>query len=72
MRKLELDVDALEVESFATGPAEQADAGGTVRAHQQTLAFTCGCPGTLEICVTHDVVCLTNNLSCRLTCCACG
>ncbi|HEU0015983.1 MAG TPA: hypothetical protein VFQ45_20060 [Longimicrobium sp.] len=71
MRKLELDMDALEVESFTTGPAEVADAGGTVRAHQRTLAFTCGCPGTLEICVTDDVVCLTSNLSCRVTCRAC-
>jgi hypothetical protein len=72
MRKLELDVGALEIESFATGPAERADAGGTVHAHQPTLGFTCGCPGTLEICVTDDVTCLTNNLSCRVTCRTCG
>jgi hypothetical protein len=66
MRKLRLDLETLRVESFAVDGAE--DGGrGTVVGHQVTRT----CPPTLQICVTHDVVCLTNNLSCRISCRVC-
>ena len=43
MEKIRLDLDALEVDSFATD-APGADAKGTVRAHAATRepAYTCG------------------------------
>jgi hypothetical protein len=44
MEKTRLDLDSLEVESFATDPAG-GDARGTVRAHEQRTqepAYTCG------------------------------
>lgn len=43
MEKTRLDLDTLEVESFATGLAE-AEQKGTVQAHARTQepAYTCG------------------------------
>lgn len=40
MRKLQLDLETLAVESFATG---EAKSGGTVRG-EESAGETCGCP----------------------------
>ena len=45
MKKLRLELDALEVESFEAAAADAEP--GTVQAHEVTLrADTCGCPDT--------------------------
>lgn len=58
MRKIELRIGDLRVESFATGTAEGG--AGTVRAHALTHdCFTAGCPASVNPCVTRDLACLT-------------
>jgi hypothetical protein len=63
MKKLTLDVDALQVESFATETAARGR-GGTVHAHNHTRGnhLTCGgtCDGgnTCNCPITAEVTCL--------------
>lgn len=41
MRKLELNVEALSVESFHAGGGREEAPRGTVRGHQETWPFRC-------------------------------
>jgi len=61
MRKLRLDLDDLQVESFATTPEPRRD-GGTVFGQNHCTCYTqCTCPG----CPTCDASC---NGTCGGTC----
>jgi hypothetical protein len=66
MRKLQLDLDQLTVESFAT--SDNAEQKGTVVGEQQCTCQTqCTCPG----CPTCDATCNRGNTcaaSCAYTC----
>ncbi|MBV9108221.1 MAG: hypothetical protein JO306_02310 [Gemmatimonadetes bacterium] len=71
-KKLELDVDALAVSSFAT--AKAAEARGTVHAAADncTCAASCACPSAYYYCNTNPVNTIyschyTANVSCWYT-----
>lgn len=65
MKKLTLDLNALEVQSFATDPAEPNR--GTVHGEQQcTCPSACTCPG----CPTCDETC--PETCAGFTCATCG
>jgi len=76
VKKLMLDVEQLEVESFATGGADGA--GGTVRAHNHTRGNhascweTCGpscgltCPATCGFSCNGEYTCVGD--TCAATC----
>jgi hypothetical protein len=59
-RKLALHLDALTVDSFATGAAEAVPTG-TVRAHEAvapcTIGYPLSCPGTYHTCASFDRTC---------------
>jgi len=60
MRKLRLDLDSFEVESFETG--EVPDQNGTVRARSGgVLGDTCGCGGAVEVSVPTPDACAGDN-----------
>jgi hypothetical protein len=59
MKKLTLNVDALEVQSFAT--VEMEAERGTVQGQQQCTCYTCTCPG----CATCYGTCPN---TCAVTC----
>ena len=60
MKKVQLKLDALEVESFET--AAKSEARGTVDGHQITRTQLNGCTNTT--CPPYNCFC-TENLSCR-------
>jgi hypothetical protein len=69
MKKLTLDLNALEVQSFATEPATPNR--GTVRAEQCTCPTACTCPG----CPTCDETCpdtCYETCAAGFTCATCG
>lgn len=58
-RKLMLHLDALTVDSFATGAARTLPAG-TVHAHAAvpcTIGYPLSCPGTYHTCASFDRTC---------------
>lgn len=59
MKKIQLKLDTLQVESFET--AERAEARGTVDGHQMATRFG-GCTNTT--CPPHNCFC-TENVSCN-------
>ena len=77
MRKLTLDVEQLEVESFSTGGADAAN--GTVHAHNhtrgnhvscwETCGASCGvtCPATCGYTCNAEYTCGADN-TCAATC----
>ncbi|HEY0020626.1 MAG TPA: hypothetical protein VGC13_30280 [Longimicrobium sp.] len=73
MRKLRLDVEAVQVESFTTQAA--AAGRGTVEAQQGRETFGCPAP-TQDTCVgtcgcgggTLDVTCASCDITCGATC----
>jgi len=71
MRKLKLDVDALQVEEFAT--VRDAEGLGTVRGNDQSYTY-CYCPHTYEdlgcetISVADDCVCEVHTKLNEFTC----
>jgi hypothetical protein len=64
MKKLKLDLDALEVDSFDPAPVEAGE--GTVHAEQLTLPG-CKLPSLVHTCLS----CPTNCVTCRHTCFTC-
>lgn len=60
IRKLALCLDALTVDSFATGAAEAVPTG-TVHAREAlapcTIGYPLSCPGTYHTCASFDRTC---------------
>jgi hypothetical protein len=52
MKKLQLDLNQLAVESFQTAAPPRAD--GTVRANEDSVFITCQADCTMRICPTAD------------------
>ena len=66
MKKLTLKPEDLCVESFGT--LAQPRARGTVQGAADTLAKTCTCPDSIEVCPDTWLCGDTNNPSCPHTC----
>lgn len=65
MKKLQLDVDTISVEAFATGSSDKAAMFGTIHGNAATRAANCltirsDCtqPETVECPYTHDDNCM--------------
>ena len=65
MKKIQLDIEALEVSTFETEPGSQA-ARGTVEGHATTICPTAWCP-TGATCGPDSCVesCLSGNVGCH-------